>query len=117
GAPVDIDLTKAMDAVDGDKELLKELVGDFLKEIPQHLEELQGVIDRGDAGQGERKAHSLKGNVGIFGAKVAYDLAYDLENRGRESRLEGAVDVFSRLEEEMTKLKVFFSKPEWEKYA
>jgi CheY-like chemotaxis protein len=112
-----VDLTKAMDTVDGDKELLKELVGDFLKEMPQHLEELQGVIDRGDAGQVERKAHSLKGNVGIFGAKVAYDLAYDLENRGKESRLEGAEDVFSRLEEEMMKLKVFFSKPEWEKYA
>jgi signal transduction histidine kinase/DNA-binding response OmpR family regulator len=121
GAPdralCEVDLTIAMDAVDGDKELLKELVNDFLEEIPRQLEELHGVIERKDAGQVERKAHSLKGNVGLFGAKAAYDLVYDLENRGRENHLAGAADVYEKLEKEMARLRTFFSKPEWMRCA
>ncbi|MFH1943009.1 MAG: response regulator, partial [bacterium] len=116
-ASCEVDLTIAMDAVDGDEELLKELVNDFLEEIPRQLEELHGVIDRGDAGQVERKAHSLKGNVGLFGAKAAYDLVYDLENRGRENHLTGAAEVYEKLEQEITRLRAFFSKPEWMRCA
>jgi HPt (histidine-containing phosphotransfer) domain-containing protein len=62
----------------------------------------------------ERTAHSLKGNVGIFGARKAFDLAYELETRGREARLDGAKEVVERLENELLKLKRYFSTPGWE---
>jgi CheY-like chemotaxis protein/HPt (histidine-containing phosphotransfer) domain-containing protein len=112
---ISIDLSQAMDAVDGDKELLKELACEFIEDVPQQLGEIRSVIKKGDAHQLERKAHSFKGAVGNFGAKTAWELAYRLENLGRESRVRGAIGVYNRLEMEMAKFKLFFSNQEWEK--
>ena len=108
------DLSKVMDTVDGDKELLKELVGDFLKEYPKQLDELREVIERGDSQQLARSAHSFKGAVGNFGVKSAYDLAYQLETLGGESRMDTAITVFKKLEKEMVQVRSFFSMPDWE---
>ena len=110
-----LDLTKAMDAVDGDHNLLKELVQQLLSDIPKHLEALEEVIEKDDARQLERKAHNLKGTVGNFGAETAYALAYELEDIGRESRMEDARGVLKKLEHEMMRLKAHFSLPGWEK--
>ena len=110
-----VDLSKAMEAVDGDKELLKELVGDFLSEYPAQLDELQGFIEKSDFKQIEQKAHSFKGAVGNFGVKKAYELAHELEILGKESRLEGAPDLFRKLEEQMNQVKGFFSMPSWDR--
>ena len=111
---METDLYQAIKAVDGNKELLRELASDFMDDFPKQLAELAEMIRKGDAGQVERTAHSLKGSVGIFGVQSAYDLAYDLENRGREDELDGAQDVFQKLESELMKLKQFFSMPGWE---
>ena len=112
-----IDLGRAMDAVDGDKDLLKELVEDFLEDFPQQLEILETVIREGDSEQVERTAHSLKGNVGVFGSQTAYDLAYELEKFGKDSELDKAQNVFQKLKNEMAKLKTFYSQPGWDQYA
>ena len=110
-----IDLSRAMEAVDGDKGLLRSLVDDFLEDYPQHLEELEGLIAKNDSAQVERKAHSLKGSIGNFGVGKAYELAYQIETLGKESRLEGAEDVLKKLEEQMNRIKAFFSLPGWDK--
>ncbi|MCK5527339.1 MAG: Hpt domain-containing protein, partial [Candidatus Latescibacteria bacterium] len=67
-----------------------------------------------DAEQIEQRAHRLKGAVGNFGAKNAYDLAYELETRGRESRLDDAFPLYEKLEREMKQVSAFFSKSGWE---
>jgi len=109
-----IDLSTIIDAVDGDRELLKELAEDFVEDGARQLEELRESLEHGDPGQIERRAHSLKGMVGNFGAQAAYELVYELENMGRASRLDGAFSVYQKLEQEMERLKRFFSEPGWE---
>jgi CheY-like chemotaxis protein len=110
-----IDLSRAMEAVDGDKGLLRALVDDFLEDYPQHLEELEDLIAKNDSAQVERKAHSFKGSIGNFGVGEAYELAYQIETLGKESRLEGAADVLKKLEEQMNRFKAFFSLPGWDR--
>ena len=108
------DLSRALEAVDGDTLLLKELVDEFIEEIPRQLADLKAELVAHNAYQVERKAHSLKGAVGNFGADQAFSLAYELENRGREDRLDGADAVFERLEHELNQFVLFFTTPEWE---
>jgi hypothetical protein len=65
----EVDLTNVIEAVDGDMTVVKELIGDFLKEIPKQLDNLRDSIQTADAHHVERGAHSLKGAVANFGAK------------------------------------------------
>ena len=113
-ANMEMDLSRAMEAVDGDAELLKELLDEFIEEIPNQLAELRAVLAEKDADQVERKAHSLKGAIGNFGASSVVDLAFELESRGREGHLDGADLVLDKLEHELNQFKMFFSTPEWE---
>jgi PAS domain S-box-containing protein len=110
-----IDLGQAMETVGGDKNLLKELIHLFIQEYPRQLEEINDVIELGDTSQLERKAHSFKGTVGNFGAKTAFDLAYKLENMGRESRIEKAEDVYKELKKEMVQVQEYLTSDSWEK--
>ncbi len=109
-----VDLSSAMQTVDDDKELLKELVEEFLEMFPKQLDEIKKLIENNNAEELVQKAHSFKGAVGHFGATAAYDLAYKLESMARESRLDGAIEIFNKLKEEMRKVKAFFSDSNWE---
>ena len=110
----DINLLKAMEVVDGDKELLRMLVGVLLEEYPSQLTELKEFIEKNDSEQLQRMAHSLKGSVGNFGAEKAYALAYELEVMGRDGRLGDARRVIEELEQQMNRVKTFFSMPDWD---
>jgi len=110
---VSIDLSKALESVDNDRQLLQELTADFIDTYPSQLELLRKVIENDETEQVDRIAHSLKGNVSIFGAKTAYDLANKLELMGRQSQLEGADEVLRKLELEMEGVKTFFTSQNW----
>ncbi|RKY77795.1 hypothetical protein DRQ07_08275, partial [candidate division KSB1 bacterium] len=101
--------------VDGDKELVKELVNDFLEICPKQLEELIAAVHKSDPVQVERKAHSFKGSVGNFGVKSVQELAYELEKMGREEKLDNADSVLAKLQKEMKKIESYLSSDEWEK--
>ena len=49
-------------------------------------------------------AHSLKGSVGNFGAKRAYDAAYQLEKLGKEEKMGDAAVALTKLEKEFKTL-------------
>ena len=63
------DRERTLASVDGDMELLREVVGLFLEEYPKTLAEIRDAIDEGDPHRLNRAAHSLKGSVGNFGAQ------------------------------------------------
>jgi CheY-like chemotaxis protein len=108
-----VHLSTALGNVDGDRTILAEAVEIFLEDYPKQLAELRAAIGNGDAKRAERVAHSLKSVVGLFGAKQAYNLAYELEIFGRGDQLEDAVHVLNRLERELEQITAFFAKPEW----
>ena len=70
-SPDSFDIAVAMERVDGDLELMKELAGLFLGECPQRMAEVRQAIDRKDGPGLQRAAHYLKGSVGNFGARRA----------------------------------------------
>jgi HPt (histidine-containing phosphotransfer) domain-containing protein len=93
-----------LDRVEGDTNLLQEILGLFFDEIPGLMSEIQEPIARGDAQALERAAHTLKGCVGTFGAKGAYDLALTLETMGRGENLAEAKNTYAKLEAEIAQL-------------
>jgi two-component system, sensor histidine kinase and response regulator len=90
--------------VDGDHQLLGELVNLFLKECPGMMGQIREALDRQDAKALERAAHALKGSVGNFAAKNAFEAALKIERIARSEELAGAPLAFQRLKNEMTQL-------------
>ncbi|MDO9565248.1 MAG: response regulator [Candidatus Desulfaltia sp.] len=98
------DLSKAMEAVLGNKELFQEIAGMLLENLPGSLSKIKKTIAAGNAKSLERTAHNLRGSAGSFGAKLAYNAAYLLEKLGREGKIEEAKEAFSDLEERTAEL-------------
>jgi two-component system sensor histidine kinase/response regulator len=103
-SPKTFDLSKTMETVMGNQELFKEITGVFLEQLPHYMAGIKaGIADDDDCAL-EHAAHSLKGSVGNFGAKAAYEAAYRLEQLGIEGQMEMAASALLKLETELTAL-------------
>ena len=98
------DLSKALEVVDGDMELFKEIAVLFKKNLPDNIAQIRVAIAKSDSNALEQAAHSLKGSVGNFAAKRAFEAAYRLEVIGREGKLAEADAALSELEKELKTL-------------
>jgi PAS domain S-box-containing protein len=101
-----IDHAALLDGVDGNSPLLRELVRVFFADSPRGLEEIKKAVRRGDAKALQRAAHTLKGSVGNFTAKKAFESCQRLETMGRNGDLDAAGEVCATLERELTVLNV-----------
>ena len=84
--------------------MLKEIVALFRAGAPGWLGELADALAAGDAARLRRIAHTLKNSAGYFEAGSIYDLALELEERGRNNDLAGAESIRERLVVEVTRL-------------
>jgi CheY-like chemotaxis protein len=100
-----IDTASALARVEGDIELLKEVVALFLKELPELVTNLREAITARDGSAIERAAHNLKGSVGNFAAQPAFEAALKLEVLGRNGSLSEAEPAYCELEKEIERLK------------
>jgi CheY-like chemotaxis protein len=98
------DQSELLARVEGDRDLLAELVEIFLTEGPQRLAEIRRCLNAGDAGGLERAAHTLRGSVLSFGGQMAARAAHALEIRGREGALRGAEGCIDDLARELDRL-------------
>src|SRR5262249_35531061 len=78
-----LDRAAVLARVDGDEELLREVVALFLEDYPRVLAEVRDAIARGDAALLQRAAHTLKGSVGNFDAADCQEAALTLGLLGR----------------------------------
>src|SRR5437879_3484918 len=83
-------LAAALALVDGDQELLGDLVGVFLREYPRQLASVRDAVECRDPQSLRRTAHLLKGSLSAFGSNAAFDLAGRLEARGIAEDMVGA---------------------------
>jgi PAS domain S-box-containing protein len=104
-----VDWEQALDVVQGDRELLKEIAETYLDEYPRMLQQVRDSIGDRDSTTLQRAAHTLKGSMRYFGATDAFDCAYELESMGREGRFEGADDALRRLESELEQIEPVLS--------
>lgn len=97
-----INWSAALEYAGGDEAFLPVLIETFLdEEAPKTMSEIRRAIDQRDAKQLRISAHRLKGSLRIFGSKVASDLAFQLEEMGKNDALGEAAPVLARLEPQM----------------
>jgi two-component system sensor histidine kinase/response regulator len=101
-----LDRTELLERMGGDREILAEIVGLFLRHCPKQLAELSEAVARGDALRIERAAHALKGEVSNLASAPATAAALRLELMGRDGNLAGAREGFADLERAVEQLKV-----------
>jgi len=69
---------------------LRELVGIYLQDTPQRLNELETALARKDAQALIRAAHTIKGSSGNFGATELARLAQEIETHGKSGNFAAA---------------------------
>jgi CheY-like chemotaxis protein len=100
-----MDWSKALEVVQGDRELLKDIVQAFLDECPKILGAIRTSIEESDRAVLQRAAHTLKSSMRYLGASEAFDRAYELECMGREGCLDGADRPWEALLEQIDRLR------------
>lgn len=99
-----IDEDLILSRVFGDKHLLNELINIFKKNYPRVMDDIKTAIENRDAYKLERSAHSIKGSVGNFSAKDAYEAAFRLEKLGEANKLSQAKEAYKKLEIQIDRL-------------
>jgi protein-histidine pros-kinase len=98
------DIAYALSSVDGDRDLLMELVTMFREELPSRVEEIRLCATNEDADGLARATHALRGSLGCFAARGAMDAALHLETMGRARSLGEVAAALVTLERELAYL-------------
>ncbi len=96
--------------VQGDTQLLREIVDLFQAECPQMMKRAKSALERRDTKALETDAHALRGAIGNFCARGASEVAQNLEAAARSKDLAGAELIFETLVDEITELQAALSK-------
>jgi PAS domain S-box-containing protein len=100
-----LDATAVLTRVEGDLELLREIVDLFLNESPGLMSEIRESVTSRDPQGLEQAAHRLKGAISNFSANEAYQAALRLETMGREGDLQCAEEALTALQAAIERLK------------
>ena len=93
-----IDRVSLLQRVEGDQELLTEMVQIFMEEAPGLMNVMRGALQSGDMLVLERSAHSLKGAVSNLSCKSAANAALKLERDAKEQNPQSAKESFAAVE-------------------
>jgi two-component system sensor histidine kinase/response regulator len=110
---VPFDRDAILASLEGDRELLWELVGLFRRQVQTLLPEIRSAGDRRDGNALERAAHKLKSSLGSFAADKASAAALRLELMGRSGDFTSPDLICAELESEVERLEAALSA--WEK--
>ena len=94
-------LAGLLEALDGDREALSDLIGDFLASYPGHLQRISAAVRSGSASHLEKSAHQFKGSLGIFCRTEPLALTQCLMEMGERDALTQAPRTLELLEREM----------------
>jgi two-component system sensor histidine kinase/response regulator len=111
-----IDVKAALERLEGDRELLEELVQLFKEECPKALDEIHAAIAACDAPLLTRLAHTLKGSSASLSARPLAEAAAALEKKAGSGDLAEAGRLCRNVEKEAERL-VLELDSIWEKVA
>ncbi len=100
-----IDWEQALSGIDGDHELLADVISVFLEALPDTLHSIETSLFELRTKDVERVAHSLKGELLALGASSVATLARELEKAGRENNFATAKQVFVTLQQQVLGLR------------
>lgn len=93
--------SEVLDRLEGDEDLLRELVDIFLSQSRIQVEELKAALAMGDAESIWNQAHSLKGAAAGLGAEALSHRAAQLEKAGKEGNLTAVPALLQAVEAEL----------------
>src|SRR5262249_15841529 len=99
-----LDTDELMQSVDGDLELMREIVAVFLDELPRMRSRIHDALELEDAEALSAAAHALKGAVGNLGASAAFEAAGRVEELGRVQDLSSSREAHESLRTELERL-------------
>jgi CheY-like chemotaxis protein len=98
------DIDAALNHVEGDRDLLEEIIRIFSDQCPKTMSEIDSAIRTGDLQLLERAAHSVKGSASNLCATGVTQAAAELEASGRSRDHSRCREQFKALEGEVEKL-------------
>ena len=84
---------------DGEPDIVADVAGVFLTDVPERLRLIREAVDRGDQGTAERLSHSLKSSAAMLGARALSRIAGEFETRARAGVVERGDAQVVELEE------------------
>jgi HPt (histidine-containing phosphotransfer) domain-containing protein len=100
-----------LDRLMGDEDFAKEIIDDFLKQIPDNLFALKNALNKKDLLLVKREAHIIKGASGNVGALVLQKIAEQIEISGEEKDLVKAESFVEELDTQWKVLKYILAQP------
>ena len=100
-----VDLVEALASIEGNRDLLREIVQMFIEQYPRLLEQIHQALSSSDGKALAAAAHTLRSSAGQVGAHEALDGARRLEEIGERESLAKAPAVLAKLEEELVRVK------------
>ena len=104
-----LDIDGALERLDGNRQLLGEMIQFFLEDVPGLVESVKEAIQNKSGGEARRAAHSIKGLAANFGAEQVVNVAQRMESRADQGALNIVESLLPSLE---TALDVLRSKLE-----
>ena len=105
----------ALENVDQDRELLRDVTAAFVDECPQMEALIESSIASGNERELSRAAHTIKGGMRMFGAIAPMEVAAKLEATAGEGNLVEAAKIFAGLQpmiaDVLRELKAFVVNP------
>jgi CheY-like chemotaxis protein len=98
-----------MDRLGGQEEVARDIIGIFLEDTSQLMENLKQAIQDGDAGAVGRYGHKLKGSSAAIDAEAMRQVAYEIELAGKSNELNSVHSLLKQLEEEFGALNTALS--------
>jgi HPt (histidine-containing phosphotransfer) domain-containing protein len=98
------DLEATLKRLDGDRGLLRELIGFFFEDSPMIVAQLKAAVRDANLSAIERAAHSLKGLTANVGSGSASRVAGRIEESARQNDLGTAAATFEELARELARL-------------
>ncbi|MFO7728974.1 MAG: Hpt domain-containing protein [Desulfonatronovibrio sp.] len=93
-----------LDRVGEDKEVMREILENVLKDAPDRLESLKKAVEARNLQEVHSLAHSIKGMAGNISAPRVRETAFKLETLGANQELSGMEELISELENEFALL-------------
>jgi HPt (histidine-containing phosphotransfer) domain-containing protein len=98
------DVEEAMAGVEGDRELLVDLIQLFNRDRDEMVRTLRGAVAGRDSKTVQAAAHRLKGALSVLAAREATELAFALERAGRTGDLTEAAGTHAAFEGALERL-------------
>lgn len=102
--PPIIHIPTLWEQIDGDRDLLGDVVALFRDDCPMRLDDCRAAVTAHDAERLARSAHSIKGAASTLAAQATYHAAYALEKLGQQANFGAAPGAIDKLDVELKRL-------------